>query len=817
MSDTAYRFGRFTLDMRTRQLVDDSGDTVHLEKQVFDVIAHLIANRDRVISKNELFDEVWGDRFVSESALTSRIKSARQALDDDGRTQGVISTVHGVGYRFVAAVEQIADHGDHAAPGPAAIEPHQRLAPPKAFIGRAADVERVEQLLDEHRMVTIVGPGGVGKTHLLTTIGDRLGPGMGRQPIMLRLAEVMDGEALGPVLLEASGASQQPGTTAIESALRYLANTRSLLLVDNAEHIRRPVSNVARSILQRCPQVTILATSRQRLNVIGERVYPLSPLAPEDAVELFIEHAAGHGTTLDPARADVRLLCERLDGVPLALELAAARTPMLAIGDLHGHLEQHLSMAIDTDDLGRHSSVEAALAWSLAEVSESERRLLSDLTTAVGLFDLEAAAALADDDAAAIGLLSLCERSLVVAEPDATRSRFRLLEPIRLFAGGPAEWQAEARRRHVAYFVGVAEAAGRQLRSTPDVDPAIDELRENWSNFRAAFDYADELDDLTSMSRMVAAVVDIAELRLTLEVERWCERILERRAEPLDLDAELQAEVQAALARLAAHRFDLQLASELVAALPDSSSSMSVMMARIWNAFYHDKGEEVQALLAEALASCTGTGGLNELGVVAIELFRSASAGEDSSSSVDRLIEIGAGGGRTATIFAEIARGSRKWMGALDAGAIEHFERAIALGNELGHAILVATASSYQAVVLASISDAERALVGLRAQLEFGVSVGYWTVVLADLPMIAKVLADVGENAVAARLLGLRDSAGYEAGASQIIAGMMVAVLQEHFGDRLDALMEDGAALTIEEAAELAIAAIDRHLPVQVP
>ena len=843
-----YRFGRFQLDPTVRELNGENGP-IHLERQVFDVLLHLIEHRDRIVTKTELIDEVWGDRFVSESALTSRIKDARQAIGDDGRRQHLIKTIHGVGYRFVGDAEPMtgaaveagdsgdSDRADDAADDSGSVGSHARLAPPKPTIGRNHDVAAVIESTGRRRLVSLIGPGGVGKTHLLLHVGDRLTEA-GARTVLLRLAEVHDVEAIGPALLDACGAAQQVGFTARESALRYLATQRLVLLVDNAEHLRLAVSDVIRSILYRCPDVTVLATSRERLSIVGEYVHRVEPLPPEAGVELFVESARAAGADLSADRDDVRALCRRLDGVPLALELVAARTALLSIPDLATNLASHLTTQLAGDPAGdgsgdpaRHRSLEAALAWSLDALDPTERRLLSDLSVAAGSFDLAAASALATDEVdaevgAEVGsdvtapLLRLCERSLVVALPSNTESRFRLLEPIRLFAADDDGSIVAARARHVAHYTARAEEARRTMIATPAIDESIDQLRADWSNLRAAFGYAESADDLTSMARITVATGDLAELRLMTEVGDWADRVLTARdlgagteAGRSDLDPALAANVAATRARLAAHRGDLDLARELLADVPPETDDLPVLMARIWIDYFAGRLTEAEALSRRALERMDGGGGLTELGILTIEIFRRSHRGAVTAEHVEPVIRLARSGGPTARCFAHIARAAGRWQTELDLDAIEDLDQAIEEAEALGLGLLRSAASSYRSVLLASHPDRLRAATGVREQLVHSRSIGFWTVIAADLPMIAKVMTDLDETETAARLIGLRQVAGYDVGTSQIISAMVLAVLEEVLpADRLATLLAEGRELTVESGTLLALDVLDRRI-----
>ncbi|MEM9132116.1 MAG: winged helix-turn-helix domain-containing protein [Actinomycetota bacterium] len=811
MSDRL-RLGDFELDVVARVLTGGDGP-IHLERQVFDVIVTLVDRREQVVTKEDLLDAVWGDRFVSESALTSRIKAARKALGDSGRTQTMIKTVHGIGYRFIGPVEPLTST--------TAATPAARLAPTKPFLGRDHDIEAIEQALTDRRLVTIVGPGGVGKTHALTTLGDRWRATHQQAPNILALAEVADESAIDAALLDAIGSTVQQGHSARESALHHLSTRRGLLLIDNAEHVRRPVADLVRSLLYRCPDLHLIVTSRRRLNVIGEHVHPLGPLRADDAAALFIDHAAAHGARIDPDDPELPALCAQLDGVPLALELAAARAALLSLPDLRRHLDRFLLQAADDEDDGRHGSVEAAMAWSLDELSVADRQLMADLAVAVGHIELEDVEALSADGGPEVAerLLGLCERSLVVATPDRGRSRFRMLEPIRLAARDDTTEPA-ARARHLHHFVARAERAAAVIGDSPAVDDGIDDMLGLWPNLRAAFDHAEATADLEAIGRLVVATASTAELRSMPEVEQWAARGLHLadRSDAPAPSAVLES-IVAARARLALHRGDVALGTELVERLtaglgPDAlPTSDEVLLTLIWADMYSERSPRTAEMLLEARRRTHGRQGLTKATPLAIDMYRSIAVAEIDNTARHDLIALATGDDvcPTLRIFGDLALATQSWFEVDHEATMAHLDNAIERSHRLGHSLMVANAGSFRSVAAASMTDTAAALEHLLHYHRFVADAGLWATMIADLPMVAKVLSDVDDDSTAARLLGVRAGTTYRSGSSELIAGMMVAVLGERLGEeRVQALMDEGATLSFTDTAALAIEALER-------
>jgi predicted ATPase/DNA-binding winged helix-turn-helix (wHTH) protein len=449
-----YHFGACRLDPRARELRVD-GAAVHIEPQVFDVLAYLVTHRDRMISKAELLDAVWRSQFVSESALSSRIKSARQAIGDDGAAQSLIRTQRGRGYRFVGPVQV-----DEDAPAPL-FEPRSRVtgslpAARGAIIGRVADIAALHRLLAGHRIVTVTGPGGVGKSTVALELARERLDEPGWEVAFVELAPVADEVDMVRSVAEAVGVE---GTGAADAAVlaAALAPRRLLLVLDNCEHLLDGCARLVDRALDAGDAIQVLATSREPLGVDGEAVHGLGSLGP-DAAALFVARAAaaaGHpALTVDDPR--VVELCERLDGLPLAIELAAAHLRHLSMAELTDVLELGLGLGRRPRAGPRHATLAATIEWSYQLLTEPSRELFAALGLFPASFDLPAVQAISGGRAAAavaplVG--DLVSKSLVVH--DRETGRYRLLETIRLYAwrrldaSGRRARLAERLRRHV--------------------------------------------------------------------------------------------------------------------------------------------------------------------------------------------------------------------------------------------------------------------------------------------------------------------------------------------------------------------------------
>jgi non-specific serine/threonine protein kinase len=453
---------------------------------VFAALAQLVARPGELVTREQLLDAVWGHRYITPSTLNRVIALARRALLDDSDEPRFIQTVHGAGYRFVGPIQSSA---------PARGEPRARFGPPQsarvpariqALIGRQAEIGQIGAVLDEARALTLLGTGGMGNAHDCV---DAYPDGVW----FFDLAPVRTAEGWLAELAQAlSVAATAPGAL-LATVCQTLQGRRALLLIDNCDRIAAGIGRLIVAILRGTDQLKILATSQQQLNFVGERVLRLPPLglpqlrSPAAETELQ-EIAAAPAVSLllarvrevqpefvmsvdnAPAMVDI---CERLDGMPLALELAAARFAMLSPAQVLERLDQRFRFLV-SDSSGRdprHRNLQALLDWSYQLLSAAEQRFLAWLGVFVQGFTVESAIELAaafDVGAeAAVDLLTgLANKSLVAVVHGISPPRYRLLETVHEFAlGRLAELGDERRARdaHLALVIRMAEAAQADL------------------------------------------------------------------------------------------------------------------------------------------------------------------------------------------------------------------------------------------------------------------------------------------------------------------------------------------------------------------
>ncbi len=363
----------------------------------------------------------------------------------------------------------------------------------EVFVGRAAELSEIVVALDAHRLVAIVGPPGVGKTRLAAEATGAVAQKF-NEVVSVELSAVSADDDVARAVAAALGVSNSAGGTAIESAASLVGERRVLLSLDNCERVLDSAKHVAEALIERCPNLHILATSRQALGVESERVVTLAPLAAPDAVELFVARAHKGFVLDDSNKQAVTEICRRLDGLPLAIELAAARTDVLAPHQLADMIDQRLSTVVAdaSQPDPRHRTLDAAVAWSWDLLEPPEQILLRRLSVFAGGATPSAVRAVCAGTAVATDEVThhlgrLVDHSLAVASD----GRYSLLETVRHFAGDQltrAGEATEARNRHAAWAITFAEQAETHL-TGPRQREWIHNLNTENDNLRAALQW----------------------------------------------------------------------------------------------------------------------------------------------------------------------------------------------------------------------------------------------------------------------------------------------------------------------------------------
>jgi predicted ATPase len=411
-----------------------------------------------------------------------------------------------------------------------------------SFIGRESEVAEVHAAVKAHRLVTLTGVGGVGKTRLALEVAARLVDEFPDGVWFFELAAVADPAAVPDAVAAVLGIIQQPGKTVTESVASALEGRVRLLVFDNCEHIVDSVADLVEAILAASATVTVLATSREGLGVSEEQLWRVPSLdvnsgTESAAVNLFVDRA--HSVVSDfslaqPGETDAVVeICRRLDGIPLAIELAASRMASMTAGEVRDRLDQRLRLLVGSRrGLSRHQTLRHAVAWSYDLLDDAEKPLLERCSVFAGGFDLQSACAVigSDDDFATLDLLdALVRKSLLVADRSSGRTRYSMLETIRQFAEDQLVARGEAseiRAAHSRYFAG-RETDIMALWDSPRQREAYDWFTVELANLRTAFRWAADRGDLDVAAAIASYAGWLGAWAQTFEPIAWAEELIE--------------------------------------------------------------------------------------------------------------------------------------------------------------------------------------------------------------------------------------------------------------------------------------------------
>jgi non-specific serine/threonine protein kinase len=513
-----YRSGDSEIDSINRRFTRAGREYV-LEPKVFALLMQLFARPGELLTRDMLLDAVWGHRYVTPSTLNRVIALARRALADDVDTPRCIQTVHGTGYRYIGPVEKAVsvaiDRRARFGP-PASVRPPSPL---QSLIGRERELIQIETLLGEGRSVTVLGSGGMGKTQCALAFAHQQSRHYPDGVWFFDLAPIHSADLWLQALAFSLSVAPASRAELIERVSQILAGRRLLLLLDNCDRISVDVGSIVIELLRNTTHPRVLATSQQQLNFVGERILRIPPLQlpaitnPSDGAELKqVASAAAVSLLLQRVRDmhvdfDITManapaivgICERLDGMPLALEFAAARFALLSPEQVLERLNQRFRFLADSaagrDQ--RHRNLVALLEWSFALLSPDEQRLLCWLGVFVQGWSVDAVIKLAPafgagEETAVDLLLGLVQKSLVSVDQSASPPRYRLLETVREFALeqlGLLGEDENARDAHLAYVLQLAESAHQGILDGKML-PWIAVLTQEHGNIEAASEYA---------------------------------------------------------------------------------------------------------------------------------------------------------------------------------------------------------------------------------------------------------------------------------------------------------------------------------------
>jgi predicted ATPase/DNA-binding winged helix-turn-helix (wHTH) protein len=569
-------FGQFRLFPSERLLKRD-GVPLAFGSRAMDILMLLVERAGEVVSKKELISRAWPGMTVDESGLRVHIAGVRKALEDGRNGNRYVANIPGRGYCFVAPITREADPRLSPAMPKAAPEAQPSRLPPrlKRMVGRDETVHELSTQILDQRFITITGAGGMGKTTVAISVAHELIATFDDARFFVDLGEITDSDLVAGALAAAFGLLV-PAHDPLPSLIAFVRERRLLLVLDNCEHVVGAVAAVAEQLFNRAPGLHILATSREALHAEGEQIYRLQPLSSPPpgvplsaaealtfpAVQLFVERAAASGSHLELGDDDAGIvagICSRLDGVALAIELAAGRVGAHGLAGTAGLLDNRFRLYWQGRRTAqpRHRTLSALLDWSYNLLPEYERLVLRRLSLFVGGFSLEAACAVATDSSttdekvvASVG--GLVEKSLLstIVGVDGAIT-YRLLETTRAYALEKLTVNGEAdqiARRHATYFARVLSARDEQ-RSRSGADGHAVAHATHLGNARAALGwcFGGRGDVLLGIEIAAGSAALFVDLSLLTECYRWS-RLAVSSIDKASVGTPLEMDLQEALA-----------------------------------------------------------------------------------------------------------------------------------------------------------------------------------------------------------------------------------------------------------------------------
>jgi predicted ATPase/DNA-binding winged helix-turn-helix (wHTH) protein len=572
-ANLVYGCDRWEIDLARREL-RSRGIPVPLGGRAFDVVTVLAQSANEFVTKDRLMERVWPGVIVGEGTIHVHISAVRKAL---GQDRTMLKTVAGRGYCLLgnwtprqreSTAAKIASPLNRSS-GTPRVNNFPLVT--TRLIGRTAAAQHVRDLVSACRVVTLTGLGGIGKTSLAIEAVRDLLPDFEDGGWIVELASLSD-PGLVPSTVASTLGLKLGGEISADAVARAVGGRRLLLVLDNCEHVIDAVANLAETFARLCPRTTIVATSREILRIDGEAVYRVPPLdvpAPGkadhimqySAVELFVERMKALDAGFSPTEdlASIATICRRLDGIPLAIELAAASAAALGIAQVATGMRDRLALLTRgrRTALARHRTLRATLDWSHELLPETERRLLRRLAVFAGGFTIDAVAAVMTDtgfDAPAVldGIANLIAKSWVALDKSGVNARWTLLETIRAYALEKLVHHAEAdiaANHHASYFRDLfapQEGGARSSLSDEDLARRVREL----DNVRAALAWSfSPAGDAAIGVDLTAAYAPVwRHLSLMSECRERCERALLSLELHVTANMPLRLELQLALA-----------------------------------------------------------------------------------------------------------------------------------------------------------------------------------------------------------------------------------------------------------------------------
>jgi predicted ATPase/DNA-binding winged helix-turn-helix (wHTH) protein len=563
-----YAYMDWVIDLARREL-RLRGSMVPIGGRAFEIIEVLIGQAGRVVSKTDIMARLWPGAFVEENTLQVHISAVRKAL---GADRGLLDTAPGRGY--VLRGTWVLVETPVQAP-PLGVVPLQAISPPSHnlplagsdLIGRASAIQQLLDAVSAYRVVTLTGPGGIGKTRLAQEVARILLSQFRGDIRFVDLATLADPKLVHAAVAAALGLELGGVEVTASAVARALGGRKLLMLLDNCEHVIDTAAELAEAVIRTCPDVSIMATSRETLRIEGEHCYRVPPLqvppVQQQTAQELVRHSAVQFvmTRMQSLRGDaapnhrelsaIAALCRRLDGIPLALEFAAARIAALGAETVLSRLDERFQLLIggQRTALPKHQTLLATLDWSYQLLPEPERRLLRVLSVFPAGFTLEAACFVAQESgdmghSVMDGIANLVTKSLISFDESEASPRWRLLETTRAYASDRLRECGEAdaaSERHAAYFRDLIPSASAARLTTQDLTRYGREI----DNVRAALAWAFSAGGRPAIAiSLTAAYVPVwLQLLLVVECAENIERALSALSPEIGFDASLIAQL----------------------------------------------------------------------------------------------------------------------------------------------------------------------------------------------------------------------------------------------------------------------------------
>lgn len=567
-----YASGPWEIDCNRREL-RAHGAAVPIGSRAFEIIEVLVQSGGELVTKDDLMARVWSTAIVEDNTLQVHISAIRKAL---GANRGMLKTVSGRGYRLLGPWAIQRDDIVAGVQAPERGRESQRSfgtnvpEAASALIGREATVQYLRDLLSAYRVVTLTGPGGIGKTVLAAEVARRQFREFAGDVSFVQLVSLSDPSLVPSAVVSVLGLRLAADEISADSVARAIGTKKILLVLDNCEHVINEAASLAETVIRFCPHASILTTSREVLRIEGEYVYQVLGLdVPSDdhatpdvmlglsAMQLLIARTRALRSDFTPRGENLSALaaiCRHLDGIPLAIEFAAARAATLGIREVASRLDDRFALLTGgrRTALPRHQTLRAALDWSYELLPESERCLLRRLAIFNVGFTLEAAAAVMGDDKPIVAdsISSLVSKSLLALDGSTTARRWRLLETIRAYAYEKLASSEElliVSRRRAQHYRERLRRMGQEWKQVHSSGTA--DLVEVVSNTRAALDWAFSPGGDESIGVALATASVPLWLRLSLlgECRERIEKALDAIERISDLEPEAEMMLRAAL------------------------------------------------------------------------------------------------------------------------------------------------------------------------------------------------------------------------------------------------------------------------------